>query len=295
MAVAVQARTQIHVLPSDNSALRAFRTGVSLHGHTEHSLERLADLPALLERIPVVAQFLQLENERHYAATGRYIDFSRVCWRGPVSASSAHALERRQIEGLGLSALVSLTDHDDLEAGLLLRREHPGSDIPVSVEWSVPFENTYFHIGIHNLPAAQAPALMSAMAEYTSRRDASLLIGLLEHFDALPEMLTVFNHPLWDMARLGAYGTLASAGRFMKAYGQHIHAVEINGLRPWTENMGAVRFAMDWHKPVVSGGDRHGFEPNAVINLTRSTTFAGFVNEIRQRAVQRHRGAAALR
>jgi hypothetical protein len=33
--------------------------------------------------------------------------------------------------------------------------------------------------------------------------------------------------------------------------------------------------------PVVSGGDRHGCEPNAVLNLTGATTFADFVDEIR--------------
>jgi hypothetical protein len=269
-------------LPSDSSVVRAFRTGVSLHGHTEHSLERLAELPALLERIPVVAQFLQLENERHLAATGKQIDFSRVYWRGPVSARSAYSLERHQIEQLGLAALVSLTDHDDLEAGVMLSQDDPDEDIPISVEWSVPFEKSYFHIGIHNLPVRQARSLMSAMTEYTSRREPALLGELLEQFDSMPEVLIVFNHPLWDMGRLGAYGTLALAERFMKLYGRYVHALEINGLRAWNENLGAVRFALDWHKPVVSGGDRHGFEPNAVINLTRATTFAGFVNEIRR-------------
>src|SRR5262249_44157030 len=105
MSNAPQARTQIHVLPSDSSAIRAFRTGVSLHGHTEHSLERLAELPTVLERIPVVAHFFQLENERHLAATGKEIDFSRAFWRGPVTARAAYNLERRQIEKMDLAAL----------------------------------------------------------------------------------------------------------------------------------------------------------------------------------------------
>jgi hypothetical protein len=61
MGTTRHARSQMHILPSDSSAIRAFRTGVSLHGHTEHFIERLADLSGLLERIPIVAQFLQLE------------------------------------------------------------------------------------------------------------------------------------------------------------------------------------------------------------------------------------------
>ena len=43
-------RTQIHFLPSQKSVLRAFRTGVSLHGHTELSQEELSGLPRHLER-----------------------------------------------------------------------------------------------------------------------------------------------------------------------------------------------------------------------------------------------------
>jgi hypothetical protein len=71
------------------------------------------------------------------------------------------------------------------------------------------------------------------------------------------------------------------ARQFLKAYSRYIHAIEINGLRPWNENMGAVRLAEDAGSAVVSGGDRHGFEPNANVNLTRATTFAEFVDEIR--------------
>jgi len=33
--------------------------------------------------------------------------------------------------------------------------------------------------------------------------------------------------------------------------------------------------------PVVAGGDRHGLEPNAVVNLSRAETLAGFIHEVR--------------
>ncbi len=33
--------------------------------------------------------------------------------------------------------------------------------------------------------------------------------------------------------------------------------------------------------PVLSGGDRHGFEPNGAINLTNARTFTDFVHEVR--------------
>jgi hypothetical protein len=39
--------------------------------------------------------------------------------------------------------------------------------------------------------------------------------------------------------------------------------------------------------PVISGGDRHGHQPNAVLNLTDASTFSEFVLEIRDDKVSR--------
>src|ERR1700737_5561770 len=101
-----QARTQVYFLPADGSVTRAFRTGISLHSHTEHSQERLGDLPRYLERMPVVAQFLQWERKRYHVKTGRAMDFSRAYWRGPLCACSEHDVGRRKIARLGWGALV---------------------------------------------------------------------------------------------------------------------------------------------------------------------------------------------
>ena len=275
-------RTQIHFLPSHRSVLRAFRTGVSLHSHTELSQEELSSLPRHLERMPVVSHFLRKEMERYRAKTGQPVDFSRAYWRGPLDAHSAHELEKRQIEMLDLPAIVSLTDHDNIDAGLQLRAEGIVADAPVSVEWTVPFEPTYFHVGIHNMAADRAPSLMRRMASVTREPSAQALGALLEELDADPNVLTVFNHPLWDMRGIGHQPTVATAERFLKMYGQRLHALEINGLRCWRENLGVVHLAQESGHPVVSGGDRHGLEPNATINLTRAANFAQFAREIRE-------------
>jgi hypothetical protein len=277
-------RTQLHVLPADKSVIRAFRTGVSLHSHTEHSQERLNDLPEIVDKMPVVANLLRSETERYRQRSGKAIDFSRVYWRGPACARSAHDLERGQIERLGLAPLVSLTDHDDIEAGLLLQDEDVGVEVPVSVEWSVPYGETHFHLGIHNLPVSQARALMGDMAEYTARPEPDHLRSLLERFNESPEMLVVLNHPFWDIGRIGTHGTVAAADSFLQEYGHCVHALEINGLRAWSENLAVAQFAAERRKVVVSGGDRHGLEPNATVNLTRALTFAEFVSEIREDA-----------
>ncbi len=57
--------------------------------------------------------------------------------------------------------------------------------------------------------------------------------------------------------------------------------IELNGLRSHRENGEAGRLAAEWNQPIVSGGDRHTFEPNAAINLTNAGDFSEFVDEIR--------------
>jgi hypothetical protein len=274
-------RTQVYLLPSERFVTGAFRSGVSLHSHTEHSRERLSGLPRYLERMPVVSQFMRWEIQRHREKTGETPDFSKAYWRGPVSARAAYHLESGQIEGLGLAALVSLTDHDNIDAGLLLHSETPASTIPISVEWTVPCQQSYFHLGVHNLAPDRAVWFMQQMAEYSRTPRATALRPLLEDLTADPAALIVLNHPLWDMGDIGSASTLALVRQFLKEHGTQIHALELNGLRSWNENLGVVSLGQQTGLPAVAGGDRHGFEPNAMINLTRTTSFAEFAQEIR--------------
>jgi hypothetical protein len=68
---------------------------------------------------------------------------------------------------------------------------------------------------------------------------------------------------------------------FLQKYGHLLHGLELNGLRSRSENEEVLKLGKAADLPVVSGGDRHGCEPNAVLNLTSATTFADFVDEIR--------------
>jgi hypothetical protein len=276
-----QSHTQMHFLPADRFDIRAFSTGISLHSHTEHSREELQNMPRYLEHMPVVAQFYQREMRRYRDRTGAFPDFSKAFWRGPLSARAALKLEQDQIEKLGLAAIVSLSDHDNIDAGRLLNGDKPSWPVPISVEWTVPYEESYFHLGIHNLPAARAVTLMEEMEEYTRKPHPWSLDDLLDVLSADPFVLIVFNHPLWDMAGVGSKRALALIKEFLRTYAQQIHALEINGLRSWPENMAVARMGRELGYAVVSGGDRHGFEANAVINLTRAATMVEFVDEIR--------------
>jgi hypothetical protein len=72
------------------------------------------------------------------------------------------------------------------------------------------------------------------------------------------------------------------AVEFLRRYSPFLHALELNGLRPWSENRRVAEWGASLDKPVVSGGDRHCTEPNAMLNLTNSGTFGEFAEEIRE-------------
>jgi hypothetical protein len=282
----------------------AFRSGVSLHGHTRHSRETMNMVPDYARQSRALSMVVRALCSRYRERTGTELDFSRLFFTLPLSASEAFRLEARQIEHeLGLEALVSLTDHDSIEAPLLLRMFLDERKVPLSMEWTVPFLDSVFHLGIHNLPPNHVPALVRELgfarchrcreagtscsavgvpgrhhAHLDSGGVEELFVRLNEH----PQTLVVFNHPMWNTTAIGADRHRTAVLAFLARFGRWVHAIEVNGLRSWNENLAAMKLAECWHLPVVSGGDRHGHEPNAILNLTRQTAFEAFVDEIRR-------------
>jgi hypothetical protein len=143
----------VHYLWREPRAHDGFATAVSLHSHTMHSREGLAFIPRVFRRVPLAHGALERLEERHRRETGRPIPFERAFWRPPLHPRAAHDLEAAQIRGLGRRPLISLTDHDTLKACAELHAI--GIEVPYSVEWTVPYHGTVFHIGVHNLPAEQ--------------------------------------------------------------------------------------------------------------------------------------------
>jgi hypothetical protein len=258
-----------------------FRTGVSLHSHTLHSRERLDFIYRLARGVPVLKAALS-RGERHYQAThGRPMDLSRAWWTPPLGPYDAFQLERDQIRGLGLDALVSLTDHDDIEAPVSLQLLEQCRETPISVEWTVPFGASFFHLGVHNLSPAEARMFHHEMESYRKSPCEEPLGDILPELAARPRTLLVFNHPLWDEAGIGAERHAESARAFLRRFGPYLHAMELNGFRPWQENRRVVAFAAAAGKPLISGGDRHTTEPNSMLNLTNAANFTEFAEEVR--------------
>lgn len=275
----------IDFLWTNRHAARRFAAGVSLHSHTLHSRECLSFISRVTGNVPYLSREIRRHEEQYRTAhEGRSIDMTRAWWTPPLCARKAWSLEKTQIEyQLGLASMVSLTDHDTIEAGTRLSICETGEAPPISVEWTVPFRRTFFHIGVHNMPRDRARQWMQAMRDFTLAKDgAPKLADLLALWNESPDTLVVWNHPLWDEKGVGAGLHWSCAREFLARFGKFLHAMELNGLRPWRENRNVVSFARIANLPVISGGDRHAREPNACLNLTNARTFPEFVEEVRR-------------
>ena len=163
----------IHFAWKDPEWAWRFSTGVCLHGHTMYSEECMSFLPRYLHMAPGISQILSAHEH------GGGVDFARAYWTPPLSAASALRVERKQIENRDLRALVSLTDHDNIDAGMSLQVAADQRAVPISVEWTVPYERCIFHLGVHNLPGAQAREWMSRLAAFTAAPDEEKLPQIL--------------------------------------------------------------------------------------------------------------------
>ena len=277
------AHSTVSYLWRDKDAAKGFSTGVSLHSHTNQSKETLDFLANLGSQYPVIRPLLTRLERRSEEIHQVRVNYAASYWTPPMTARLAFDLESRQIEELGLASMVSITDHDNISAPMLLRTIASARGIPVSVEWSVPYGQVQdFHLGVHNLPSARAAEWMRTLSEYTANPRESQLHQILVALNDEPNVLVVFNHPMWDLFLIGQKKHEFLVNEFLLKYGAFIHALELNGLRNWEENRATKRLAQQWNLLLISGGDRHGIEPNANINLTNATSFTDFVHEIRR-------------
>ncbi len=262
---------------------KPYRTAVSLHSHTNHSKEGLFFIGKYANRSRILRTALATQKEKAMRERGISVDFRQAYWTPPLPPLAAFALEKSQIEDeLGMESMVSISDHDNIEAPMLLRVVPEARRIPVSVEWTAPFQGVVFHIGVHNLPSGRAESIMADLAEYTQNPSGKRLPEMLSALHEIPEVLVVLNHPLWDLVGNGPERHESALRALLCAHGQFLHALELNGMRSWQENQSVLHLSEACNQQVISGGDRHGCEPNANLNLTNAGSFTEFVHQIRQ-------------
>lgn len=260
-------------------------TGISLHCHTLYSKEMLDFVPYYASKFPVASTVWRRECRRYFESEGKLPNFNLGYWEPPLTARQVFESESQNLESMGLNAIVSITDHDSIQANLDLHNENVDRKAPISMEWTVPFRNAYFHLGIHNLPADRAGEISRQLLDYTFDQNGPNDGRLRELFSPLnedPEILVVFNHPYWDIEMIGQKEHDRALREFIEIFGSWLHALEINGFRPWSENQAVIELADDVGLPLISGGDRHCLSLNTMINTSDCASFSGFVDEIRK-------------
>jgi hypothetical protein len=259
-----------------------FRAGVSLHSHTMYSEESLSMVPHYTAKVPYLGPAIRRQELEYHRKKQKRFSFGDAFWTPPLAPRQAYRLEEKQIQRkLKLPALISLTDHDDIRAGANLQVIDRFQNVPISTEWTIPVAETFFHLGVHNMPSAAAAGRMSQFEAFTTNPEPAQLGPLLEMLHAYAGVLLVLNHPLWDEKGIGLDRHFAILKSLLAGFGRFFHALELNGLRSWQENKQVIALSKEVNIPVVSGGDRHGREPNAILNLSRAVTFSQFVHEIR--------------
>lgn len=276
-------RTDVRILHQKTDLGSIARTGISMHCHTQHSKEMLDFVPHYASKLPVISHFWQKESIRFQEENGAPLNFAGSWWSPPLDPPKVFEAECRQIEESGLAAIVSITDHDSIDGAREAR--HSGADkAPLSMEWTVPYKHGFFHVGVHGLPEERADEIEAELLAYTfaeGEPDGDRLAELFRMLNEIDEVLIVLNHPIWDIELIGQVEHEMLLSLFLTEHGDQIHALEINGFRSWSENKAVLALAREYDLPVVSGGDRHGCQPNTVINISRSNSFAEFVDEVR--------------
>ncbi|HVM76608.1 MAG TPA: hypothetical protein VMU07_00425 [Candidatus Paceibacterota bacterium] len=270
----------------ERDAARRYRAAVSLHAHTNHSQEKMIFFPPLMRCCKLGRVLLQAIESRHRKNRNEDVNYSSAWWRPPLSPREVYDSEQKQISAMGVGrAYVSITDHDQVSACRKLCVGIPLLDVPISEEWTVPFGDgpspAKFHLGIHNLPADRAVEWHKALSAYTQRPSRKKLRFLLEVLSSCKGVLVVLNHPFSDEGHIGRRMHEATLLEFLSFCGPLIHALELNGMQRWGSNVRVGHLAREYGYPVVSGGDRHGLEPNSILNLTNAESFEAFVHEIR--------------
>jgi hypothetical protein len=274
---------QFTCLWQDRDVTRQFNTAVSLHGHTNLSKESLYFMGEYMTKHPLIRHTVPYFHWRASRVSDIKPDLWKAYWTPPLPPLQAFTVERKQIEeDLGLQSQISLTDHDTIQAPLLLRVVPEARRIPVSLEWSIPFAGTIFHLGVHNLPTSEAEVWMQRMAAFTAQPQPQELRDLLAALARIPQTLIVFNHPLWDLPSVGRLKHTQAMKELLAAANEFFHAFELGGLRGWKENHDVIELARAYRRPFIAGGDRHGCEPSALLNLTNAGSFSEFVAEVRE-------------
>src|SRR5215207_2731022 len=125
-------QTRLHILHDAESLASKAKTGVSLHCHTQYSKEMLDFVPHYAEKLPIISYFWKKERDKYLKEQGKGIDFSTAFWSPPMTEEDVFRIEKAQMNDAGLEAIVSLSDHDSIDANLKLNEQNANAVAPIS-------------------------------------------------------------------------------------------------------------------------------------------------------------------
>ncbi len=256
---------------------REFSSLVSMHTHSNHSIEKMRPLESVMHRwyMAPLRAIVRRAFGLHQVPDLTYAD---LWFNPPYAPEEVLRMESEAVGVLGFDSVqLAITDHDEISGSIELRQRRPADAhrIALSEELSLHFEGHLFHLGVTGLPADSVVETHAAIQSAAQGRRTDEVFDLLQSSGCL----VVFNHPLipWTPNRDPA----VASQKLLQRYGHAIHAVEFNGMRSREENNGALELARSFKKPVVGGGDSHLLLASSTICGSSANSYAEFVEEVK--------------
>jgi hypothetical protein len=255
---------------------REFGYAVSLHNHSCHSVERLAALNHVVNRLFMRPLSGIVQSSFGLGGVSN-LNYAEVTFNPPYTPEEVYQMEATVAADWGFRGVhLAITDHDEFAGNVALRRARPdlNGNVAISEELSLWFEGHLFHLGVCHLPENEAEATHAQIQAAARGRRFDELFETL----AASGCLVILNHPL--VAWTPGAQTIP-ATELLSRYGWAIHALEINGMRTREENDRVLELARQWRKPVVGGGDSHLLVASSILSMSRAATFKDFIAEVK--------------
>ncbi len=256
---------------------REFRSLVSPHTHSSHSIENMAPLDTVMQRWYMWA--LRAIVRRAFGLNGiPHLTYKDLHYNPPYPPEEVLRMETEAAGTLGFDHVqLAITDHDEISGCVELRQRRPADAhrIALGEELTLRFEGHLFHFGITRLPDDRAAETHAALQFAARARRLDEVFDLLQ----AARCLVVFNHPLIPWNSNSDSGVVAQS--LMRRYGHAIDALEFNGMRGREENDRVLELARYVKKPVVGGGDSHLLLASSTVCGSAADNYADFVEEVK--------------
>jgi hypothetical protein len=257
---------------------REFGCAVSLHNHSDHSVENIAFLNQVV-KLRFMRPFRGLLQAAFGLAGIADLNYADIFYRSPLSVEDVFLTESASAAALGFAGVhLGITDHDEVAGSLELLRAHPEEEHRnlLGEEISIYFDDYLFHLGVTGMPAAGIEKLHAGLQAAARERRLDDLFEMLRASGSL----VVFNHPLVPWGKDA--GRKIPAEALLSRYGWAIHALEYNGMRSREENDCVLQLARQVGKPVLGGGDSHLLRASSVLSLTQAASYQEFAEEVKE-------------